>query len=180
MSWYNSVEILGRLIPSAQVLIVALTVFTIWASVQRGRLEKQEKSKLTTEVANLQQRTWPRTITLEQENKLIEMLSFSADCQVATACRVWDQEACDFAEMLAGVFQKADWTVLTTNRSYLDDTDGDVAVVMTSDTQREVAQTVMRALNEVGIIASGQKVREGSIADVKGNTVYIIVGSKKR
>jgi len=50
MSWYNSTDILSKLIPAAQILIVLLTAFTIWASVQRGKLEKFEKSKLTTRV----------------------------------------------------------------------------------------------------------------------------------
>lgn len=50
MPWYNSTEILSKLIPVAQILIVLLTIFTIWASVQRGRLEKHEKSELSTRV----------------------------------------------------------------------------------------------------------------------------------
>lgn len=50
MPWYNSTDILSKLIPAAQILIVLLTAFTIWASVQRGGLEKLEKSKLTTQV----------------------------------------------------------------------------------------------------------------------------------
>ena len=51
MSWFNSIEALSKLIPIAQILIVILTIFTIWASVHRGNLEKAEKAKVAQEIA---------------------------------------------------------------------------------------------------------------------------------
>jgi len=57
MPWYNSTEILSKLIPVAQILIVVLTIFTVWASVQRGKLEKGEKSELTMRVSQTEEIT---------------------------------------------------------------------------------------------------------------------------
>jgi septal ring factor EnvC (AmiA/AmiB activator) len=51
MAWFNSIETLSKLIPIAQILIVILTIFTIWATVHRGNLEKLEKAKLAEEIA---------------------------------------------------------------------------------------------------------------------------------
>ena len=50
MVWFNSIETLSKLIPIAQILIVILTIFTIWASVHRGNLEKAEKAKVVQEI----------------------------------------------------------------------------------------------------------------------------------
>ena len=179
MAWYNSVEILGKLIPSAQILIVLLTIFTVWASVQRGKLEKQEKLKLTQEITKLQQKISPRQITPEQEKKLIEMLSFPADCHVAIASRLMDQESYNYAEVIASIFRKANWKIGPIDRSYLDDTIGDIALAITNDIQKETAQKIIQALNVVAIKVKQEKIREKAISSVQGNTIYLIVGSKK-
>jgi len=67
MAWYNSIEILSKLIPLAQILVVLLTGFTIWASVQRGNLEKQEKSKLTQQVDKI------NSAATEKDKKIKEL-----------------------------------------------------------------------------------------------------------
>jgi len=72
MPWYNSTDILSKLIPIAQILIVTLTAFTIWASVQRGRLEKSEKSKLTTQVNQTKKITDKLSIDKDRLEKEIE------------------------------------------------------------------------------------------------------------
>jgi len=72
MPWYNSTDILSKLIPIAQILIVTLTAFTIWSSVQRGRLEKSEKSKLTTQVNQTKKITDKLSIDKDRLEKEIE------------------------------------------------------------------------------------------------------------
>ena len=57
MAWFNSIETLSKLIPIAQILIVLLTVFTIWATIQSRNLEKLEKTKLSDEIAQTKSET---------------------------------------------------------------------------------------------------------------------------
>lgn len=65
MAWFNSIEILSKLIPIAQILIVILTILTIWATVHRGDLEKSEKSIMAQEI----QQTKSVTSDLTEINK---------------------------------------------------------------------------------------------------------------
>jgi hypothetical protein len=81
MAWFNSIEILSKIIPFAQILIVILTVFTIWATVHRGNLEKAEKAKLVQEIhltksvlSDLKKKSEPRKILQEQKIKLAQLL----------------------------------------------------------------------------------------------------------
>jgi len=66
------------------------------------------------------------------------------------------------------------------NKSYLDDTEGDVTVIRTADGQKKVASQLVNLLNDVGISCIPQKIRENAISGVKKNTIYVIVGTNKQ
>jgi|GEM_PF-2793053 len=208
MSWINSIETLSKLIPIAQILIVVLTVFTIWATVHRGNLEKQEKAKLAQEVAqtksltgdltkknieleaeltesktklsDLKKKTEPRSLLPEQKRKLAQLLPAPASFQIAAACRLMDNESCNYAEELIGVFRDLKWEIGKTNRSFLDDLQGDVAVAITEDAQIPIADRILKALNAVGVKSSNEAIRKEAISGVQTNTVYLIVGARKQ
>ena len=208
MAWFNSIETLSKLIPIAQILIVILTVFTIRATVHRGNLEKLEKAKLAQEIAqtksvtgdltkknidletelkesksklsDLKKKTEPRSLLPEQKVKLAQLLPAPAGFQVAAACRLMDKESCNYAEELIGVFRDLKWQIGITNKSFLDDIQGDVVVAITEDAQIPVADQIMKALNKVGLKASNEPIRKEGISGVQANTVYVIVGARKQ
>jgi hypothetical protein len=208
MSWFNSIENLSKIIPIAQILIVALTVFTIWATAHRGNLEKQEKSKLAQKITqtmsltenltkqnieleaeltenkaklnDLKKKTEPRSLFPEQKRKLAQLLPPPASFRIAVACRLMDMESCNYGEELIGVFRDLKWQIGETNRTFLDDIQGDVVVAVTDDTQISMADRILKALNNVGIKASNQALRKNSISGVKTNTLCLIVGAKKQ
>jgi biopolymer transport protein ExbD len=207
MAWFNSIDILNKLIPFSQVLIVLLTIFTIWASVHRGKLEKIEKMRLVQEIQqtkkqtseitkvnssleqalknsdaeliSLKKKTEPRKLSDEQKRKLLlDLPKPSFNIGIAAACRLMDNEGCSFADEIVGVFRELKWNVEVTNRSYLDDIRGDVAVIVTATNQIDFASSIEGALKKIGLIVTEEKIREGSILGIKPNTIYIIVGAK--
>jgi hypothetical protein len=208
MAWFNSIETLSKLIPIAQILIVILTVFTIWAAVHRGNLEKQEKAKLTQEIAqtksvtgdltkknmdleaelkesktklnDLKKKTEPRSLIPEQKTKLAQLLPPPASFQIAAACRLMDKESCNYAEELIGVFRDLKWQIGKTNQTFLDDIQGDVVVAVTEDAQIPIADRILKALNTVGVKASNETIRKEAVSGVQANTVYLIVGARKQ
>jgi hypothetical protein len=226
MAWLNSIEILSKLIPIAQILIVILTVFTIWATVHRGNLEKLEKAKLAQEIAQtklvtgeltkkntdlqselreskteltkknldleaelkesktrlsgLKKKTEPRSLLSEQKTKLNRLLPPPAPFQIAAACRLMDTESCNYAEELIAVFRDLKWQIGITNKTFLDDIQGDVVVAITEDAQIPIADGIMKALNKVGLKASNESVRKEGISGVQANTIYLIVGARKK
>jgi hypothetical protein len=207
MAWFNSIETLSKLIPIAQILIVILTIFTIWASVHRGNLEKQEKAKLAQEISqtksitedltqknidldaelkesktklsDLKKKTEPRSVLPEQKAKLAQLLPPSTTFQIVAACRLMDTESYNYAEELIGVFKDLKWQIGKTNQTFLDDIQGDVVVAITEDGQRPVADRISKALNEIGIKTSYETIRKESISGIQANTVYLIVGARK-
>jgi hypothetical protein len=208
MAWFNSIEILTKLILIGQILIVSITAFTIWASVQKNRLENKDKKALVQQIKannaitsnlseenallskelsaskeliiNLEKKTSPRGLTEEQSKTLPSLLSFQSRFQVAGMCRMMDTESYNYAEQLVSVFRKAKWKVIETNRSFLDDIDSDVVVAITENEQIEVANRIILALNKVGIAAKKlEKIRENSFSGAQTNTIYLIVGAKK-
>src|SRR4030042_5675794 len=208
MSWINSIETLSKLIPIAQILIVILTVFTIWATVHRGNLEKLEKAKLAEEIAqtksvtgdltkknidleselkesktklsDLKKKTEPRSLLPEQKTKLAQLLPSPANFQVAAACRLMDKESCNYAEELIGVFRDLKWQIGKTNQSFLDDIQGDVNVAVTEVAQVPIAQQIAKALNKVGLRTSNERIRKEGIGGVQDNTIYLVVGARKQ
>ena len=208
MAWINSIEILTKLILIGQILIVSITAFTIWASVQKNRLENKDKKALVQQIkannaitsnlseenallskelsaskeliTNLEKKTSPRGLTEEQSKTLPSLLSFQSKFQVAGMCRMMDTESYNYAEQLVSVFRKAKWKVIETNRSFLDDIDSDVVVAITENEQIEVANQIILALNKIGIAAKKlEKIRENSFSGAQTNTIYLIVGAKK-
>ena len=208
MAWFNSIETLSKLIPIAQILIVILTVFTIWATVHRGNLGKLEKAKLAQEIAqtksvtggltkknidleaelkesksklsDLKKKTEPRSLLPEQKVKLAQLLPAPPGFQVAAACRLMDKESCNYAEELIGVFRDLKWQIGITNKSFLDDIQDDVVVAITEDAQIPVANQIMKALNKVGLKACNEPIRKEAISGVLANRVYLIVGARKQ
>jgi len=201
-------EILTKIILIGQILIVSITAFTIWASVQKNRLENKEKNALAQQIkannemtsnlseenallskelslskeliAKLEHKTSPRGLTKEQTKTLPNLLSFQSKFQVAGMCRMMDTESYNYAEQLVSVFRKAKWKIIETNRSFLDDIDSDVVVAITDNEQIEVANQIIFALNNVGIAAKKlTKIRENSFSGAQPNTIYLIVGAKK-
>jgi len=208
MAWFNSIEILTKLILAGQILIVTITAFTIWASVQKNKLENQDKeglvqqidsnketaSKLSKEnedlskelnsskelIFQLEEKTSPRELTDQQSAELIKLLSFESKFQVAGMSRAFDTESYNYAEQLASVFKKAKWKVGQTNSSFLDDIESDVVVAVTENEQIDVANQIILILNKVGIAAKKlDKIRENSFSGAKPNTIYLIIGTKK-
>lgn len=226
MIWYNSIEILSKLIPIAQILIVILTVFTIWATVHRGNLEKLEKTKLAHEIQqtksetsdltrknlelqselqkskadlteknlelevklnestynlnDLKKKTEPRKLLQEQKSKLSQLLPGPSNFKIAAACRLMDNESCNYASDIISVFRDKKWNVGEANKSFLDDVNGDVIVAITEDTQIQTADLIMKALNKVGLKASNEPIRKDAISGVQDNTIYLIVGAKQK
>ncbi len=208
MAWLNSIEILTKLILIGQILIVIITAFTIWASVQKNRLENKDKNALAQQIktnnditsnlsetnavlskelsaskeliAKLEKKTSPRRLTEEQSKILPNLLSFESKFQVGGMCRMMDTESYNYAEQLISVFRKTKWKVLETNRTFLDDIDSDVVVAITENEQIEVANRIILSLNNVGIAAKKlDKIRENSFSGAQPNTIYLIVGAKK-
>ena len=208
MAWFNSIEILTKLILIGQILIVSITAFTIWASVQKNRLENKDKNALVQQIkinndttsnlseknvvlskeldaskeliAKLEKKTSPRKLTEEQSKTLPNLLSFESKFQVAGMCRMMDTESYNYAEKLISAFREAKWKVSETNRSFLDDIDSDVVVAITENEQIEVANKIIFVLNKVGIAAKKlDKIRENSFSGAQPNTIYLIVGAKK-
>jgi hypothetical protein len=144
------------------------------------KVEKyQNDLKLKEEkIQELEKIAAPRILSVEQKSKLIKMLSFTSEFQIIIACRAFDQESLNYAEEFAEIFRKANWRVGPTNRSYLDNVEGDVAIVVTDDRQRETASKIAYILNTNGIDCRPQKIRENSISGVQSGTIYLIVGSK--
>lgn len=131
--------------------------------------ENYEKSK---------ELTSPRSLTIEQQNELTEELSFKSDFQIAIACRAFDQESYNYAKQITEVFKNANWQIGKINRTYLDDTEGDVTIAVTDQKQGELATKIMIILNNVGISCKPEKIREGAISITQENTIYLIIGSK--
>lgn len=208
MAWFNSIEILAKLILIGQILIVSITAFTIWASVQKNRLENKDKNALVQQIkitndtttdlseknailseelnaskeliAKLEEKTSPRQLTEEQSKTLPNLLSFKSKYQVAGMCRMMDTESYNYAEQLAAAFRKAKWKVRETNRSFLDDIDSDIVVAITENEQIEIANKIILTLNKVGIAAKKlDKIRENSFTGAQTDTIYLIVGTKK-
>mgnify|MGYP003588161740 CR=1 FL=1 len=208
MAWFNSIEILTKLILIGQILIVVITAFTIWASVQKNRLENKDKNALAQQmktnsditsslseknvalskelsaskelIAKLEEKTSPRVLNEEQSKTLHNLLSFESKFQIAGMCRMMDSESYNYAEQLLSPFRKKKWKVLETNRTFLDDIDSDVVVAITENEQIEVANHIILALNKVGIAAKKlDKIRENSFSGAQPNTIYLIVGTKK-
>ncbi len=208
MQWLNSSDILSKLIPIAQVLIVVLTVFTIWASVQRGKLEKREKASLISEVeqtksttqdltqknvkleneltetrgklADLHKQTAPRILLPEQKRKLVQLLPACGSFQIAAASRLLDSESRNYADDLVAVFRDTGWQTGKTNPTFLGDVHGDVVVAITEDAQFQTAIQIIHALNTVGIKARNEAIPPEAISGVRANTIYLIVGEKKQ
>ncbi len=208
MAWFNSIEILAKLILIGQILIVTITAFTIWASVQKNRLENKDKNALVQQIkvtndattdlsekdailskelnaskeliAKLEKKTSPRELTEQQSKTLTNLLSFQSKYQVAGMCRMMDTASFNYAEKLVSVFRKAQWKVRETNRSFLDDIDNDVVVAITENEQVEIANKIILALNTVGVAAKKlDKIRENSFTGAQPDTIYLIVGTKK-
>jgi hypothetical protein len=176
--------------------------------VYRGNLEKQEKSKLAQKITqtmsltddltkknieleaelteskaklnDLKKKTEPRTFLPEQKRKLAQLLPSPASFRIAAACRLMDMESCNYGEELISVFRDLKWQIGETNRTFLDDIQGDVVVAVTEDTQISIADRILKVLNIVGIKASNQVIRKDSISGLQTNTVYLIVGQKNK
>jgi hypothetical protein len=131
-------------------------------------------------VINVKEESKRRTITPEQKMKLAQFLPPPASFQIAAACRLMDSESCSYAEELMEVFRGLRWQTGPINKSFLDDTRSDVVVAITEDVQIPVANRIMAALNKVGIKATNDPIREGSIGGVQTNTLYLIVGARKQ
>jgi len=193
MSIFKSIETLGRLIPIAQILIVLLTAFTIWASVQKGKLEKAEREILSRQVTNthaeliksskeledIKLKTSPRKLMTEQVLLLEKALSFKSKYSILPACRMMDVEGYDYVQQIAEVFKRANWKVEITNRTFLDDISGDVTIATTNDDQEADASRIANELNKAGIKCIPEKIRDNSISNITANSIVIIVGSKK-
>jgi len=91
-----------------------------------------------------------------------------------------DKESCAYAEELIGVFRALKWQVGLTNQSFLDDIIGDVAVVVTEEAQKPIADQIMKALNKAGLRTISESIREGAMPGFQGNTIYLIVGARKQ
>lgn len=91
-----------------------------------------------------------------------------------------DSESCNYTEELIGVFRELKWEIGKTNRGFLDDLQGDVAVAITEDAQIPIADQILKALNAVGVKATNETIRKEAISGVQTNTVYLIVGARKQ
>jgi hypothetical protein len=90
-----------------------------------------------------------------------------------------DNESRNFAEDLINVFREMKWNIGKTNETFLDDVQGDIVVAITDDTQRPIADLILKALNKVGLKASNEPIRPGAISGFLDKTIYLIVGARK-
>ncbi len=146
---------------------------------QKDVIEKDKKIReLETGQKELKEIAAPRTISAEQRKKLIDLLSFTSDFQIILACRLQDQESLNYAEELAEIFRKGGWHIGPTNKTYLDNIEGDVAIAVTDDNQGEAAGKIAMALSSMGLVCKPEKIRDGSLGSVQSSTIYLIIGSK--
>jgi hypothetical protein len=138
----------------------------------------EELQKLKDKANSLDKALSPRILSEEQKNKLRELLSFESGYQIGIACRAFDTESHKYAVQIAEVFKNSSWNVKEINQSYLDDTENDVAITVTDNSQTPTAEKIARILNICGVNCKPEKIREGSIAGIKDNTIYLIIGSK--
>jgi len=133
-----------------------------------------------TELAELKNKTSPRTLAKPQREKLIEELEhFEMRYPIVVACRFMDNESYNYAEDFSLVFKEANWTVGEINQSFLDDIESDVTLAVTNDGQEVVANRVARVLNSVEVDCKLQSIRENSLSGIQPNTLYLIVGAKQ-
>jgi len=147
---------------------------------QKDLIEKDTRiQELERGHKNLQKLTAPRSISLEQRKKLIDLLSsHKPEFQIILASRILDEESLNYAETIAETFRKANWQVGPTNKGFLDNIQSDVAIAITDDKQKGLADEIAKILNAVGIRCKFEKLRGESIPGVRDNTIYLIVGSK--
>ena len=132
------------------------------------------------ELAELRERTSPRTLAKHQRERLIEELEhFEMRYPIIVACRFMDNESYNYAEDLLLVFKETNWAVGKINRSFLDDIESDVIVATTNDEQEAVANRVARLLNSVEVECKQQSIRENSLSGIQPNVLYLIVGAKQ-
>jgi hypothetical protein len=147
---------------------------------QKDLIEKDTRiQELERGQKNLQKLTAPRSISLEQRKTLIDLLSsHKPEFQIILASRLLDEESLNYAETIAETFRKANWQVGPTNKSFLDNIESDVAIAITDDKQKGLADEIAKILNAVGIKCKLEKIRKESISGVQDDTIYLIVGSK--
>lgn len=208
MAWFNSIEILSKLILIGQVLIVVITAITIWASVQKNRLEDHEKLNLRNKIENnektvetlteentklsenltesqqllakIEVKTSPRSLTDQQKSTLHDLISFEPNFPIAGLCMFMEKESCSYVEQFLSVFREANWEIGETNRTYLDDIGNSVAVIITASEQAQTAERIVKALGAIGItLKKLDEFREKSVSGLKPNTIYLVVGTKE-
>lgn len=203
-----SLEMLSKLIPIAQILIVVLTIFTIWATVEKGKLEKQEKLKLKQEIqattsttlelseknksletaltesknklTDLQKKTSPRSLLSHQRNEIIKQLAHLPPCRVIVACVMSDVEGCSYAAELNGIFAALNWHTSNINKLFLDDAKEDVAVTTPSNELIPISEEIIKTFNKVNIRTNRETLRASALPDsFQQKAIYLVVGSKK-
>ncbi len=208
MALINSIEALSKLIPIAQILIVALTLFTIWATFQKGKLEKQDKAKLIQEIQqtkditgglagkneylevalkesnsklnDLYKKTAPRSLSPYQKTEIINKLSSLPASPVIVACVMSNNECCKYADEFNNLFKELKWQPDIVNQAYLDDAKEDVAIAATSNDLIQKSDIIIKTLNDVGIKTNSETIRPGSLPGrLQANAIYLIVGTKK-
>lgn len=202
-----SIEALSKLIPIAQILIVILTLFTIWATVEKGKLEKQEKLKLkqeilttqnitdvlteknksletaltesTNKLTDLQRKTSPRSLLPHQKEEVTKLLSNLPPCRVIVACVMSDVEGCSYASELYSIFTALNWQTAIVN-GFLDDAKEDIAVTATSSELIPVSEEIIKTFNKVNIRTNRETLRPSAFpGGLQEKTIYLAVGTKK-
>jgi mannitol-specific phosphotransferase system IIBC component len=158
---------------------IPLIVFLVNLGIRAYLMHQNHKSsERVFELENELNKVYPRKLSDEQKDKLINVLSFKSEFQIGIACRALDRESYKYAEQFVEVFEKANWQVLPINQTYLDDTETDLVMVITDKRQLETADKIMMILNNSGISCKSAAIREKSASDIKPNTIYLFVGSK--
>jgi len=165
------------------LLFLLISVGQVKLSLESNREIELLETKLEdskTELAELKNRTSPRTLAKHQREKLIEELEhFEIRYPIVVVCRFMDNESYNYAEDFSLVFKEANWTVGKINQSFLDDIESDVILAITNVEQEAVANQVARVLNSVEIECKPQSIRENSVSGIEPNTLYLIVGAKQ-
>lgn len=163
-----------------QRLETQLTPFKTFALEKYTGSEQERMQKLAERIQELEELASPRKLTQDQKKNLSDQLkSFKSEFQVMFTSRLLDQESANFAEQIAEIFRQSNWKVGPANKSfYTGNIKGDVAIVITDDSQKSDANKIIGFFDLVGIKVKKEQIRENTISGIQQNTIHIVIGSK--
>jgi hypothetical protein len=113
------------------------------AAVENARRAAETSQQ---ELAELRGKSAPRRLSADQRQTSLPFLERLSGRPVVVACRMMDDESCDFATALAAVLREAGCAVPDVIKTSLNDLPGYLALAANGDVASEVLQTLEAAL----------------------------------